>query len=152
MTKHFTLLLLVALMAGCSPVEYEDVSRVEPYAEFIGKTVVSKKKLILHGLTSGEYSANELEFYSFAKPPGSTHKYVKSRTYVPKGTRLEILAVEQCTNCYFNLEAKIKFRVAPQNLTTSYQLPVYLRDDLLVKEWGIEDKDTNYHHNLFAME
>ena len=101
MMKHFTLFLLVALMAGCSPVEYE---------------------------------------------------YVKSRTYVPKGTRLEIIAVEQCTNCYFNLEAKIKFRVAPQNLTTSYQLPVYLRDDLLVKEWGIEDKDTNYHHNLFAME
>jgi hypothetical protein len=72
----------------------------------------------------------------YSLPPGAANRFVKSRTNFPVGLKVEIVAVEQCVDCYLYFESRIKFRVIPKNLKTDYELPMYLDSSLLIKDWG----------------
>jgi len=84
-------------------------------------------------------------------PPGTSNRFVKSRISVPAGLKVEIVAVERCTDCYLDFESRIKFKVVPQNMRTDHELPIYLDDSFLVQEWGQDSEPTSYDYSVFAI-
>ncbi len=108
-------------------------------------------EVIIHGWTEADHTVKKPVFYSFSLPPGSGNRFVKSRTSVPAGLKLTIVAVERCTNCFLDFEPRLKFRVIPQNLKTDHELPIYLNDSFLVQEWGQDNEPIIYDYRVFAV-
>jgi hypothetical protein len=142
---------VLAITTGCGTVKFKDVSSIPPYSEAVGLTVKSKKEVILHGWTEEDFTVKNPVFYSFQLPPGTNNRFVKSRSNIQPGLEIEIVAVEKCVDCYFNLGPRIKFRVALKNFRTEHNLPVYLEDSFLVEKWGSENEPTKYNHGVFEI-
>lgn len=144
----FIIITIIAL-SGYGTVSFDDVSSVKPYSEVMGSIVTSKKELILHGWTEEDFTVKNPIFYSFSLPPGTDNRFVKSRSTVPAGLKLEIVAVEKCKNCYLDFGQRIKFKVKLQNLKTDHELPVYLDDSFLIQDWGNNKERITYDYTVF---
>jgi hypothetical protein len=143
--------MLLATLPGCGTVSFEDVNSIKPYSQMVGMVLTSKEGVILHGWTEEDHAVKSPVFYSFSLPPGTANRFVKSRTTVPAGLKLEIVAVEKCIDCYLDFKPRIKFRVTTKKLDTKHQLPIYLDDSLLVKEWGKNNEPITYDYSVFAV-
>jgi len=144
------IIIAAITVSGYGTVDFDDVSTITPYSEVVGLIVTSKEKVILHGWTEADHTVENPVFYSFSLPPGTDNRFVKSRTTIPAGLRLQIIAVEKCKNCYLDFKPRIKFRVNPRNLKTVHELPIYLDDSFLVEEWGENNEPITYDYNVFA--
>ncbi|RTR38632.1 hypothetical protein EKG38_13465 [Shewanella canadensis] len=145
------IIIAAITVSGYGTVDFDDVSTITPYSEVVGLIVTSKEKVILHGWTEADHTVEHPVFYSFSLPPGTDNRFVKSRTTIPAGLRLEIVAVEKCKNCYLDLKPRIKFRVNPRNLKTDHDLPIYLNDSFLVEEWGENNEPITYDYSVFLV-
>lgn len=145
------LIILVAALSGCGTVSFEDVSSIKPYSQLVGMVLTSKEEVILHGWTEEDHTVKNPVFYSFSLPPGTSNRFVKSRTTVPAGLKLKIVAVEKCIDCYLDFEPRIKFRVSTKDLETKHQLPIFLDDSFLIKDWGKNNEPITYDYIVFAV-
>jgi len=146
------LIITMTTVSGCGTVSFEDVSNIKPYSEVVRLVLTSNKEVILHGWTEEDHTVKNPVFYSFSLPPGTANRFVKSRTNVPAGLKVEIVAVERCTDCYLDFEPRIKFKVILINLKTDHELPIYLTDSFLVKDWGQDNEPTMYDYSVFAVD
>jgi hypothetical protein len=144
------LIITIATVTGCGNVSFEDVSNIKPYSEVVGLVLTSNEEVILHGWTEEDHTVKYPVFYSFSLPPGTANRFVKSRTNIPAGLKLEIVAVERCTDCYLDFEPRIIFRVIPQNIKTDHELPIYLKDSFAVKAWGQDNDPVKYDYSIFT--
>lgn len=142
---------MIAVVSGCGNVSFQDVSNIKPYSEVVGLVLTSKEEVILHGWAEEDHTVKNPVFYSFSLPPGTANRFVKSRTNVPAGLKLEIITVEKCTDCYLDLKPRIKFKVAPQNLKTDHELPMYLDDSFLIQNWGKGNEPVVYDYGIFTV-
>ncbi|WP_299787764.1 hypothetical protein [uncultured Shewanella sp.] len=146
------IIIAAITVSGYGTVDFDDVSSITPYSEVVGLIVTSKETVILHGWTEADHTVETPVFYSFSLSPGINNRFVKSRTTIPAGLRLEIVAVEKCENCYLDFKPRIKFRVNPRNLKTDHDLPIYLNDSFLVEEWGGNNEPNTYDYSVFSVD
>jgi hypothetical protein len=107
------MVLGISLFAACtfSPASFEDVSSDPEYQGLVGTHIRSNSELFIYGITVDPNYAKVLAFYSVTGPPGISGPEILSSGTVPAGTSMEILGVQECTNCPFDHRVEVVVRL-----------------------------------------
>jgi hypothetical protein len=143
------LLIAITFVSGCGPLRYKDVSDKKPYSSVVGLIITSKVELILHGWTEEDFTVKDPIFYQLDRPPGAANRFVKSRTTIPAGLKLEIVAVERVYNL-LRINTGVRFRVVLKNIKPEHDIPIYMKRSFLIEEWGRNNEPIIYDHSVFT--
>lgn len=126
MTFRLSTILLVLVLSGCGFVSYEDVSTEAAYSSYVGAWYQTNSDMHLYRVSMDKNYGPTPSIYEIVPPPGFSGPEVLSKTPLPEGSLLRIVAVERCTNCYLDAEPRVHMvaRLAPANLADSFEVQV----------------------------
>jgi hypothetical protein len=104
------LLLLCIFTQGCT-VLIEDISKNKEYESVINKTYETRMKFIIHGVTNNRTSEKAVHYYTVTPPAGIGGPEIVNKTPLEVSTKIKIIKVLKCTNCYLHFPPRIKFQV-----------------------------------------
>ena len=107
----------VLLLPACTfaPATFEDVSSDPQYQSLVSAHMRSNAELLIYGVTVDPNYAEVLAFYSVTAPPGVSGPEILSSSTIPAGTLMEVVGVEQCTNCPFDDRVEVVVRLIGTN-------------------------------------
>jgi hypothetical protein len=128
-----TLFIFVCLfMQGCTVfVDFEDVSKDKVYAGVINKSYDTNIKFLVHGVNMDETIGKDIHLYTVTPPPGISGREIKSRTTLDVSSRIKVIKILKCTNCYLDFSPRIKFQVKVLSEKSFDDHDVFFRDS-----WG----------------
>ena len=110
MKRIFCLLFLFVSLSGCLITEWEDVSNESKYIKLIGLELITKETMRAHGITMEPNYEKILSHYSITPLPGFSGPEVLSVTILPVGTKVKIVKVVRCIDCFIK-EVDIELRL-----------------------------------------
>jgi len=128
-----TLIIFICFtMQGCTVfVDFEDISKDEVYAGVINKTYDTRIKFLVHGVNMDETIGKDIHLYTVTPPPGIGGREIKSSTTLDVFSRIKIIKILKCTNCYLDFSPRIKFQVKVLSERSFDDHDVFFRDS-----WG----------------
>ena len=128
-SRHIFTLGIAALVTGCNAMaEYEDVSSDPDQKDLIGHEILTTTALPLHAVTL-TLGSKHIDLCSITQRPGFDGPEVISRSELPSGTKLRILAVRRCTNCLS--KQGVELIVSSRATAICGQAPVKINRSLL---------------------
>lgn len=150
--RTIAIILLLLQTGGCSYyiVSFEDVSNVAPYSKVVNLAFKTKSELIIYGYNLDSIPGKEIHQYSITPPPGPRNRYVLSRSRIPLGSLITSIAVKRCTDCFLDIEPRIKIEVTSNQLKQEYNLPIYIDGPVLVANWGQNGENFQFNSEYFV--
>jgi hypothetical protein len=102
MRPHYKLITLICFtfaILACQSKEYGDISKESKISHLVGKTYGSTKPLFIYGIRT-EMSHRKIVAYHTIMETSIAGPEVLSTNVLPKGTRVRVLRIERCTNCF----------------------------------------------------
>lgn len=134
--RIFSLVVLLALFAGCDDTKFIDVSSQKKYSELVGTKYMIIDAVDVYGIR--KHSKAPIGYFTLIPPPGIKGAEVGLRAPVPIGSTLTVLRIYE-TNRIF--DGSITFEV----MLTGVDLPpnVPIRVDLMRGNKGAADLGLN---------
>lgn len=98
----------IFICGGCQQ-QFDDISASHEARLIVGREFLSSQPLVALGVTTDQNYRGGVTYYSIKKLPGASGPEILDRFVLPPGTRIKIIKVLRCTNCYFmnDLEAEV---------------------------------------------
>jgi hypothetical protein len=98
----------IAVSGGCQQ-KFDNISESREARPIVGREFLSSQPLVALGVTTDPNYRGGVTYYSIKKLPGASGPEILDRFVLPSGTRIKIIKVLRCTNCFFmnDLEAEI---------------------------------------------
>jgi hypothetical protein len=125
-------IFICATMQGCTTlVDFEDISKDEVYAGVINKSYDTRIKFLVHGVNMDETIGKDIHVYTVTPPPGIGGREIKSKTTLDVSSRIKVIKILKCSNCYLDFSPRIKFKVKVLSEKSFDDHDVFFRDS-----WG----------------
>lgn len=111
--RTLAVLVIAALSTACGVAKFQDVSQEPEFRSIVGNSYTTLKKMNLSGvnLPPGYGRSIDIFYVERTSPSWSGPELILRKSICP-GLVVTVIAVERCTNCYFDGEPRIYYKVA----------------------------------------
>ena len=102
MARASSLLLAVAVLMGCGPAKYEDVSHLPQYSNLIGAEYRTRVALQVLGITDDPDYRPVIEYYLLTGTPSISGPEVVTRQVLAAGSLVQPITAMKCVNCAYS--------------------------------------------------
>ncbi|MBK7952016.1 MAG: hypothetical protein IPK00_25510, partial [Deltaproteobacteria bacterium] len=103
-------LMMSFVALGCGFVDFEDVSDIPEFSDLMGREFVSMRETHLYGVSLDRDYAPHVDKFEILPVSIAGPEVVSSET-LPPGTKITVVSVLRCTNCWLDLEERIEVEV-----------------------------------------
>ncbi|MBB5213242.1 hypothetical protein [Microbulbifer hydrolyticus] len=121
-----------------------------PFSKAVGITVETTQDLIIYGYNLDSIPGKKIHEYSITNFPGPRNRYVLYRDRVPSGSKLNVVAVRRCSDCFLDSSPRVKIEIQSSYFGEVYQVPIYVDEKFLVKSWSSESKPVEINSEYFS--
>ena len=132
----YIIISLVVLICGCRQ-KFVSISEVSPYNSLVGTTFQSLVPMRLHGITSDKDYKQQVDYYVLTASTGISGPEVVTNRDLPAETRITILDVQRCTNCFLNSPIVFETKLHSIEIPDNYSLLLYAKTEKLENQGSI---------------
>lgn len=96
--RSFFVLILAMLLLGCDQMEFDDISHEYNHENILLQNYISHMDLKIYGISSD--TKKNIDYFTVVPPPGIGGTEVISEGELKQGSRIKILKIERCNNCF----------------------------------------------------